>query len=265
MDKAKLKSILEALIFASEEPLSLNGMNVILSDLNLERAEVKGAVDELLSDYNNSEGRGLQLREVQSGYQFVTKESVAGWVSKLDVAKPRSLSQPSLETLAIIAYRQPVIRAEIENIRGVDSGGVLKTLLERGLIRILGRREEAGQPLIYGTTPAFLELFHLNTLEDLPSMREIEELVANHQRPKTGEGDSILETDDFTPSDETVLEMSKAEFAEDEKALEELESHIKEARHLEREIFPKVMETESSAEDVSPANEDATDEKTPSF
>ena len=244
MDKAKLKSILEGLIFTAREPLSLNGFNAILSDLNLERKDLKEALDELVDDYNNNEAHGLQLREIQNGWQFVTKESVALWVGKLDVSKPKHLSQPSLETLAIIAYRQPTIRAEIENIRGVDSGGVLRTLLERGLIKILGRREEAGQPLIYGTTPAFLELFHLNTLEELPSMRDIEGLVAERQKPQE-EDASILEGEDFIPSNETVLEMSREECVEDEKALEELESQIKAARRLEQEIFPKVNEGES--------------------
>lgn len=241
MDKEKLKPILEGLIFAAEEPLSLNGINAILSDLNLDRDLLQETLDALAAEYNASETHGLQLREIQKGWQFVTKESVAPWIGKLDVAKPKSLSQPSLETLAIVAYRQPAIRAEIENIRGVDSGGVLKTLLERGLIKILGRREEAGQPLIYGTTPAFLELFHLNTLEDLPSMREIEEWVAGQQKSKE-ENDSVLGADDFTPSSETVLEMSREEFAEDEKALEELESHLREARQIEQEIFPKVKD-----------------------
>ena len=157
MEKTELKSILEALIFASEEPLGLTTMIAVLEERGGTKASIKEALAELTQDYQADAGRGFFLRELDGAYQFVTKPAFAEFVQKLDVTKPKSLSQASLETLSIIAYRQPVVRSEIEQIRGVDSGGVLKTLLERGWIKIVGRREEAGQPLIYGTTPAFLE------------------------------------------------------------------------------------------------------------
>jgi segregation and condensation protein B len=118
----------------------------------------------------------LELVEVAGGYQFRTKPQWAQWVNRLKKTKPVKLSQSALETLAIIAYQQPVIRPTIEVIRGVDSGWVIRSLLEKGLIRIVGRKEIPGRPLIYGTTKTFLELFNLNTLSDLPTLKEAQPL-----------------------------------------------------------------------------------------
>jgi segregation and condensation protein B len=114
--------------------------------------------------------------EVAGGYQFRTKAENSPWIFKLNKARPVRLSRASLETLAIVAYRQPVTRPEIDDIRGVDSGPVLRTLLERNFVRILGKREEAGSPLIYGTTKDFLSFFNLRNLGELPSLREYTEL-----------------------------------------------------------------------------------------
>jgi segregation and condensation protein B len=136
------------------------------------------------------------LVEVAGGYQFRTKPSWAGWVSRLKKVKAVKLSQAALETLAIVAYRQPIIRPAIEEIRGVDSGSVLHTLLEKGLIKMMGRKDLPGRPIVYGTTKTFLELFSLNTLSDLPSLKEIqppptpEEIV-----PKERLSDESLKTE----------------------------------------------------------------------
>jgi segregation and condensation protein B len=117
--------------------------------------------------------KGLELVEVAGGYQFRTKPQWAEYIHRLKKKKPVKLSQSALETLAIIAYRQPVIRPEIEEIRGVDSGWVVRTLLEKGLIRMMGRKDLPGRPIVYGTTKAFLELFSLSSLTDLPTLKEI--------------------------------------------------------------------------------------------
>lgn len=249
MEIKELKPILESLIFAAEEPLSLNAMTLVLAESGADKNQVKTALEELARDYNDNAEKGLLLREVGGGFQFVTKPATASWVQKLNAAKPRTLSQPSLETLAIIAYRQPIVRSEVEAIRGVDSGGVLKTLLERGLIRILGRREEAGQPLIYGTTPAFMELFHLNSLEELPSMKEIEELVENQKRETAsdaeGDGATLPETAGAwaeaagVDSGEEGISLVAGEVVDDTATLTELEESLKGLRSLEKEIFPK--------------------------
>src|SRR3989338_4971763 len=177
MDATQLKAALSALIFASEEPVSIESLVLVLEEAAVDKKTVAAALEAMQKQYQEDPTAGWSLREVAGGYQFVTKADQASWIQKLNAPKPKSLSQAALETLAIVAYRQPVIRPEIEEIRGVDSGGVLKTLLERGWIRIVGRRDEPGTPLIYGTTPSFLELFGLRSLEELPALKSIEEMA----------------------------------------------------------------------------------------
>ena len=137
------------------------------------RDAIKKALGEMLVGYG---GRGVVLEEVAGGYQLRTPKEHALYVRKLLAAKPPRLSRPLLETLAIIAYRQPVTRPEIEQLRGVDSGGVLETLLERRLVRIDGRKEAPGRPIMYATSPEFLEIFGLRDLDGLPDLEEFKEL-----------------------------------------------------------------------------------------
>lgn len=236
MERINLKKILEGMIFASDEPLKISDLAPIFENSGAGKTEIKEAIEELKLDYDQ-EGHGLLLRQVGEGYQFVTKPDLAEWLQKLTLSKPRTLSQASLETLAIIAYRQPIVRSEVDVIRGVDSGGVLKTLLERGLIKILGRKEEAGQPLIYGTTLSFLELFHLTTLEELPSMKEIEELVEIDQKTQSkavqqefGEG----EEEKFGLEGDAPLPLTDEEKIEGEEALNDLDESLKELKDLEK-------------------------------
>jgi len=171
MDDFEIKPILESILFVSESPVRLEALIEILPELS-EEAILDG-INQIKKDCEEG-SRGVELVEVAGGYQFRTKPMWAEWVSRLKRVKPIKLSQSALETLAIIAYRQPVIRPMIEEIRGVDSGWVLRTLLEKGLIKIMGRKDVPGRPILYGTTKAFLELFNLNTLLDLPSLKEIQ-------------------------------------------------------------------------------------------
>lgn len=250
MEPQTLKSILEALIFASEEPIGLATLCTIIE--GADKGEIQAALAELTADYNDNDAKGLMLREVGGAWQFVTKPSAAAFVDKLNVDKPKTLSQAALETMSIIAYRQPVVRSEIEQIRGVDSGGVLKTLLERGYIKIVGRREEAGQPLIYGTTGAFLELFHLTSLEELPSMKEVEQIVEESQRAKESAAEPAAPPpEDLGEEGAETMDLASAGTAEDE-ALMELEGSIKNLRKIEREIFPK-EETGENPPEIPPA------------
>lgn len=246
MEKNELKPILEALIFASEEPLGLVALTGVLEEQGVTKSQLQETLQEMIGEYNENPLRGFFLREVGGAYQFVTKPACASYLQKLNLAKPKTLTQASLETLAIIAYRQPLVRSEVEQIRGVDSGGVLKTLLERGFIKIVGRKEEAGQPLIYGTTPAFLELFHLTNLEELPSMKEIEQIVEESQKTKTSEpsfeGAVVPEGEEGV--DESQTAVFHGELPADEEALQELESSLKGLRRLERDIFPQEKKTE---------------------
>lgn len=165
---AELVKIIEAYIFAADNPLSLDRICTLLEK---PRAEVRTVIDMLLQEYAQGE-RGFYLAEVAGGYQFRTDAEFAPWLRKLSKDRPFRFSSAALETLAIIAYRQPVTRAEIEYLRGVDSGGVMKTLLEKNLLRILGKKDVPGRPLMYGTSRHFLELFGLKALQDLPTLKE---------------------------------------------------------------------------------------------
>lgn len=258
MEKHHLKAILEAVIFASEEPIGLSTLTGILESSGTSRTEIQQALQELLQEYSENSNRGLLLREVGGAYQFVTQPRLASFVQQLDVDKPKTLSQAALETLAIIAYRQPLVRSEIEQIRGVDSGGVLKTLLERGFIKIVGRKEEPGQPLIYGTTPAFLELFHLTNLEELPSMKEVEQIVDEQNRRASAPLAETAAPTGEAPEDEPETEthsFPEAEAVElgEDQALTDLDSSLKNLRRLEKEIFPKEQKGEEGQQ--APATE----------
>jgi segregation and condensation protein B len=169
-----LKGIVESLIFVHDQPLSLDRLALILEEY--ERAEIRIALEDLMEEYGFGE-RGIILTQVAGGYQFRTRPDHADYVRRLTKSKGVKFSQSALETLAIIAYRQPITRAEVEYLRGVDSGGVMKSLLEKKLLKILGKKEVPGKPLIYGTSREFLELFDLKDLNQLPSLKEIQELA----------------------------------------------------------------------------------------
>ncbi|MBW2487539.1 MAG: SMC-Scp complex subunit ScpB [Deltaproteobacteria bacterium] len=167
-----LKNIVESLLFVADEPLTIERLKQIIGDS--ETKALREALDELMIDYETRQG-GFYLNLVAGGYQIRTRPEYMEYIKRLLQPKPQRLSKAALETLAIIAYKQPVIRADIEHLRGVDCGGVLRVLLERKFIRVLGRKEIPGRPLIYATTKRFLEVFGLKSLKDLPTPREIEE------------------------------------------------------------------------------------------
>lgn len=171
MNDFDIKPILECLLFISEGPVRPETFQEVFSDL--EKEAILDGIHRIKADCEDP-SRGLELVEIAGGYQFRTKPRWAEWINRLKKAKPVKLSQSALETLAIIAYRQPIIRPAIEEIRGVDSGWIIRTLLEKGLIRILGRKDLPGRPIIYGTTKAFLEIFSLNKVSDLPTIKEIQ-------------------------------------------------------------------------------------------
>jgi len=165
-----IKNIIESLLLVTEEPLTIDRIKSIL--IEPEKKEVQNALTELAADYEARQG-GFLLREVAGGYQIRTRPEYREWIKRLIQPKPLRLSKAALETLAIIAYKQPIIRSDIEHIRGVNCGGILRMLLERKLIRILGRKEIPGRPIIYATTKQFLETFELKDLKDLPTPEEI--------------------------------------------------------------------------------------------
>ncbi len=179
MDDFDVKPILESFFFISDAPIRLETLVEILPESS--REEILAGIRQIQAEYEDR-SRGIELTEIAGGYQFRTKPGFAGWVNRLKKAKAVKLSQAALETLAIVAYRQPIIRPAIEEVRGVDSGSVLHTLLEKGLIKIMGRKDLPGRPIVYGTTKTFLEVFSLNTLSDLPSLQEIQPPPAPAER-----------------------------------------------------------------------------------
>jgi len=169
-----LASIVESLLFVYDQPLSLDRLATLLEEH--ERGDIRLALDDLMADYASA-GRGIVLAQVAGGYQLRSRPENADYIRRLTKSRGVKFSQSALETLSIIAYRQPITRAEVEYLRGVDSGGVLKSLLEKKLLRILGKKDVPGKPLIYGTTREFLELFGLKDLASLPTLKEIQELA----------------------------------------------------------------------------------------
>ena len=174
MSSKSLKSIVESLLFVHDQPLTLDRLATLLEEH--ERADIRQALDSLMEDYAAG-GRGIVLAQVAGGYQLRSRPENADYIRRLTKSRGVKFSQSALETLSIIAYRQPITRAEVEYLRGVDSGGVLKSLLEKKLLRILGKKDVPGKPLIYGTSREFLELFSLKDLASLPTLKEIQELA----------------------------------------------------------------------------------------
>lgn len=186
LSRAHLIGLIEALVFASDKPMKA------LEIARLASAPVK-QVRQLLGEMKTGyEGRGFVLDEVAGGWLFRTNVQFAPFVREVTAGRPVRLSRAQVETLAIVAYRQPVTRPEIDDIRGVDSGATLKLLLERDLVRILGKKDEPGRPILYGTTAQFLEFFGLKSLKDLPTLREFTELSDESRRVAEAElGDVV--------------------------------------------------------------------------
>lgn len=170
LEPKETKSIIESLLFISEKPLLIEQIKEILPELDA--PYIRSLVDELRLQYQDDK-RGLSIIEVAGGFRMTTSPDVANYIKKFYKSRQRErLTVPSLETLSIIAYKQPVSRLEIESIRGVNVDGVINTLLEKGLVRIAGRKEAVGRPFVYGTTRQFLEYFGLKSLEELPKLEE---------------------------------------------------------------------------------------------
>src|SRR5512140_3619489 len=194
----ELKFILEAILFSAQKPLSLKELRDVFAGAvqhaegnetarglkKVKEDQLTAALEELARDHESA-GRSYRLVCVAGSGQFVTEPAYAPWVKALvgHKARPPRLSQPGLETLAIVAYRQPVTRAEVEQVRGVAVDGVMQTLLERGLVEQVGRAEVVGRPMTYGTTPVFLEYFGLRSLDELPAADELRRIVV--QKPES--------------------------------------------------------------------------------
>lgn len=197
LDILELTPLVEALVFAADGPIKAERM---AEALDTDQADVLSALEALEADYAERP-RGFFLQKVSGGYQLRTRPEYAEFLRKLGHNRPFKFSRPALESLAIIAYRQPVTRSEVEYLRGVDSGSVLKTLLEKRLVRILGKKDVPGKPMIYGTTREFLELFGLPDLSALPTLREFGELVGEAEGGGLAEKLPLLVDEDHVAED----------------------------------------------------------------
>ena len=174
MEREDVKSIVESLLFVADGPLTVQRLSEVIDGAG--KDEIRVILQEL-SEELDGDRRGIRLVEVAGGYQLRTAKVNADWVKKFLGGRPARMGRATLETLAIVAYRQPITKAEIEAIRGVDVDGVITTLLERNLVRAVARKDVPGRPFLYGTTQEFLELFNLKDLSHLPTLKEMEEIT----------------------------------------------------------------------------------------
>jgi segregation and condensation protein B len=206
MPEDNIKAVIEALLFAHDRPVMIVQIRGVLGHLTTE--QIRSVIGELTQEYEQSQ-RGLRIVEVAGGYQMITPVQFAPFLRKLfKDRRIERLSKPALETLAIIAYKQPLTKQEIESLRSVNVDGVMSSLVEKNLIRIIGRKDAPGRPYVFGTTKQFLEYFGLRSLEDLPKMEDFSKMVTEGQLPlsqeKKEEGEQNLPIDVSVPTPETI-------------------------------------------------------------
>ena len=202
MSETNNKEIVEALIMASDDPLSLDKISKILNSNNrsIETKELRGIVNELINDYSNS---ALELKEVASGLRFQIKPDLSYWISKLHEERPPRYSRALLETLSLVAYRQPITRSEIEDVRGVGvSSNIVKTMLEHEWVKVVGYKEVPGRPALFATTKKFLDHFNLKHLNELPDLTEFTETIVDEFVDKNEEEIEKLEEQAQVDEDE---------------------------------------------------------------
>jgi segregation and condensation protein B len=222
LEPARAKQVIEALLFASAKPLTAGEIRRVMKFLTPK--EIEGMVAELKEEYTR-DNRSFEIVEIAGGFEIATKKEFAPWIFKIELQKKaKQVTQSALETLSILAYKQPITKAEIEDLRGVDAGGVIATLTERGLIKIVGKKEVPGRPFLYGTTEKFLEHFGLKALSELPNIDEIKNLVE-----KSVKKEELLGTQKMVdiPQEEAVSEGS-AEVAVEEISVEIREEIVQE-------------------------------------
>jgi len=235
MSAERARAVVEALLFLAERPLTCEELR---QATGLELSRARKVLEELAGHYREGVS-GIVLHEVAGGWQLRTSPDTADFARRFLRVKPQRLTRAALETLAIVAYRQPVTRPEIEEVRGVDSGAVVKALLERRLVKILGKKEEPGRPILYGTTREFLEFFALKDLASLPTLREFHELTEEHRE--------IVEKD-APPPEAPQLEGLVAELADPN-----LRAALEEKRQESDAALEKLEEAMDRAEERTEA------------
>jgi len=252
MNQEQLKNIIEAALMVSEKPVSVSQLLAIFEKETdrPERADIKTAIEQIMQDY---EGRGIELKEVSSGYRVQVNGDYADWINQLFDDRPPRYSRALLETLAIIAYRQPVTRAEIEEIRGVSvSSNIIRTLQERSWIRVVGQRDIPGKPELLATTKEFLDYFNLKKLSELPSLSEIKDF--DQINP-----DLFEELEKEAKNEVARNDLAKNELARTEMAGQQIEPD-EQAANNEDETSSEMGELEE-LEEQTEAEEDAISEE----
>ena len=276
MDSLPLKQIIEGAILAAEAPLSIDQLMRLFEGDEPERVDVRDGLQEIEQE---CEGRGFELKQVASGYRFQVRSSYGEWVSRLWKEKPPRYSRALLETLALIAYKQPITRGDVEEIRGVAvSTNIIRTLLEREWVRIVGHRDVPGHPALYATTKNFLDYFNLRNLDELPSLAEIKDLTqANEEldmeddlielpslEVDVEEEEAVAGMDDadldaVSDQVDTIQQNIKNLLAADEQALAgEFDEDDSEALDTEQQSEPEVVEQSqsiASESDIEPGPE----------
>jgi segregation and condensation protein B len=243
--QAELPQVLEALLLASQSPLSMAQLKNVTG---MSADALSGALEQLAERYQEGTS-GIVLAEAAGGWALRTSERQKAFVRRLLGVKPQRLTRAALETLALVAYRQPITRPEVEDVRGVDCGAVLKALLERRMLKIIGKKEEPGRPLLYATSKEFLEVFGLKSLTSLPTLREFQEL--------SEESRTIVENETPEPvasgieglaelANETLTAKLEQHAAEDDEALADLEAAMDEAEARARKLSEQMDSSEST-------------------
>ena len=229
MNMKSLKSAIEAIVFTQSSPISLQKIRTAIDEA-MELAKYKKALKELQEDYQASD-RGIELYEMAGGFLFRTKIEHKDILTRMRQLTPSRMSQPLLEVLSVVAFNQPATREKVEEIRGVECGHHLRNLMSKKLVRMVGRSEQLGRPMLYGTTKEFLELFCFSSLKDLPSLREIEDLI-----PKSEVGDSNEQEKSLRSELQNIMEDSEVlEFSDIEKKEEGIFDSLDEMKRIEKE------------------------------
>lgn len=270
MEIKKLKNILEAVLLAAERSLTVIQLEALfeIDEERPTRDEIRKALHEMADDY---ESRGFELKQVASGFRLQVRQEFSTWVGRLWEEKPARYTRALLETMALIAYRQPITRGEIEEVRGVSvSSNIIKTLLERDWIKVLGHKDVPGKPTLYGTTKEFLDYFNLQKLDQLPTLAEIKDLDSIHpeleldedvtaEGPDNSDADNVdLGEDKQDSSDDDNEVQSSADLNDDSQSNAEIDEDESVEAAVSEEVAPVMAETDDAAEEVSEeADEDS--------
>jgi len=254
LSSAGIKNIIEALIFASDEEISVKEIKEIMDGFKIDvtAKEIEGAIEELNADYD-SNSNAFEIIKIAGGYIYATKKKYAHFLGKLAAeTQKKKLSQSAIETLAIIAYKQPITRSEIEFIRGVNVDYIVNSLLERDLISIKGRADGPGRPILYGTTSSFLKVLGLSSLDDLPKLREINEILRNEKI----EGITDADIDLFNTMSIQAQAELQAEKKEEQLSLLDTESAGGNGADGEKESTEDMIEGDTDESDINDGDSD---------